>query len=389
MKNLTQVLIIKILVTVNPTFVFAKANQCLTYLVQSAPAHTKFQIFKSRIADREMVYKYIPPSVSGAQTVVVIHGLGDSMTKVNKIIEQQKKLGYGVLAMDLHGHGRTLNQYLKEHDELPAEFDYFANVEDIRDLLRELRIDRVSLIGHSYGGGIAYALALELEKNRRIKVTSVHMLAPYVQRIDKFMGVYMQSAQRVIDEYSRWMTLSGIRSDAVGQIMLPLTRTVTALTSRLRYARALSRRALGINHTQDMIMDPAMIQFMHKAYKAYFVMLSGKTENELSERQLENIERKVEASIKVTIGIRGFDLLDPSMPMPLIKAPLQIIGAEHDQLVIPAQLNAFSGRLNEKGKEHEISFIKGTEVGHDFPQRKAAGMLKQIANFMNLALGKR
>lgn len=318
--------------------------------------------------------------------MVLLHGLGDDMNNVRKLAEVQSEQGYGVLLVDLHGHGRTLSNHLKTFEALPAHLEYTANVEDIRDLLTKIGASRVSIVGHSYGGGIAYALAVELEKSSEVVVTSVHMLAPYVQRIDKFLSVYGQSPQFVRDEYLRWLDRTNIPHPVTDRMMGRLSRFVAVFTRRYDYAKALTNRALGIEIMKDHLMDPAAIQFMQKAYRHYFVSKTEKPESQLTEAELKEIETKVEASIKVTIGIRGFDLLDPSHTLPPLRATLQIIGAKHDKLVIPAQLMAFATRLDSAGKQYSYVVLEDPELGHDFPQTAAPSVNDHIRSSMSEAI---
>lgn len=54
---------------------------------------------------------------------------------------------FRVIAVDLPGHG--------ESDKLPGDYSLSAHAATIRDLLDSLGIDSVTMVGHSYGGGVA------------------------------------------------------------------------------------------------------------------------------------------------------------------------------------------------------------------------------------------
>jgi pimeloyl-ACP methyl ester carboxylesterase len=60
---------------------------------------------------------------------------------------------FTVIAPDLLGHG--------ESDKPRADYSLAAFANDMRDLLAALGIDRVTIVGHSYGGGVAMQFAYQ------------------------------------------------------------------------------------------------------------------------------------------------------------------------------------------------------------------------------------
>lgn len=89
---------------------------------------------------------------SGTQTVVILHGLFgslDNLGAITRLLADQ----YQTLAIDLPNHGRS--------DWVPAEdmtLKYMANA--VAELLQELNLDRVMVLGHSLGGKVAMELAI-------------------------------------------------------------------------------------------------------------------------------------------------------------------------------------------------------------------------------------
>ncbi|MFZ0833606.1 MAG: alpha/beta fold hydrolase [Mycobacterium sp.] len=84
--------------------------------------------------------------------LLLIHGVGDDSTtweSVHARLAQQ----FTVIAPDLLGHG--------ESDKPRADYSLAAFANGMRDLLAVLGIDRVTVVGHSLGGGIAMQMAYQ------------------------------------------------------------------------------------------------------------------------------------------------------------------------------------------------------------------------------------
>src|SRR5712672_1422693 len=84
--------------------------------------------------------------------LLMIHGIGDNSTTWNTV---QAKLAqrFTVIAPDLLGHG--------ESDKPRADYSLAAFANGVRDLLAALDIDRVTVVGHSFGGGVAMQFAYQ------------------------------------------------------------------------------------------------------------------------------------------------------------------------------------------------------------------------------------
>jgi pimeloyl-ACP methyl ester carboxylesterase len=84
--------------------------------------------------------------------ILLIHGIGDNSTTWSTV---QSKLAqrFTVIAPDLLGHGRS--------DKPRADYSVAAYANGMRDLLSVLDIDRVTVVGHSLGGGVAMQFAYQ------------------------------------------------------------------------------------------------------------------------------------------------------------------------------------------------------------------------------------
>ena len=84
--------------------------------------------------------------------ILLIHGIGDNSTTWETV---QSKLAqrYTVIAPDLLGHGKS--------DKPRADYSVAAYANGMRDLLSVLDIERVTVVGHSLGGGVAMQFAYQ------------------------------------------------------------------------------------------------------------------------------------------------------------------------------------------------------------------------------------
>ena len=85
--------------------------------------------------------------------VLLIHGIGSSLDTWADIPDQLSAQGVRVIAVDLPGHG--------ESSKGPGDYSLGSFACTLRDLLDHLGIDRVHLVGHSLGGGVAMQFAYQ------------------------------------------------------------------------------------------------------------------------------------------------------------------------------------------------------------------------------------
>ncbi|MFJ8791347.1 alpha/beta fold hydrolase [Streptomyces sp. NPDC102462] len=84
--------------------------------------------------------------------VLLIHGIGDSSDTWAELIPELAR-HHTVIAPDLLGHGCS--------DKPRGDYSVPAYANGMRDLLGVLDIDRVTLVGHSLGGGVAMQFAYQ------------------------------------------------------------------------------------------------------------------------------------------------------------------------------------------------------------------------------------
>jgi pimeloyl-ACP methyl ester carboxylesterase len=321
--------------------------------------------FYQATEDRRMAFLHKPSVAKDVPTLVFIHGLGDEMSSMKKMAEMAAKDGFGVLLVDLNGHGETLSEYLRTHDNrLPNGIDYRENIDDIKGLIQKLKLKSVSLVGHSYGGAIALQLSRELPP---AQVRSVHALAPYLQRIDRYL---MDSLRQPTLAWLKATEKVRAARPEVQTIWEPLLQATWNMTKTFRYFQDLTSGMMGLQRLKDRLLDPALDKYMSENYRKYFLYQLGKAESNLSLEERKTLDLRVEAAIMVTKGIRGLDFLDSTESLNGFPASLQIIGGAQDKLVIPQQIKEFTYRLQQYKASYELNFVEGDSSGHLFPQQR-------------------
>src|SRR3978361_2185032 len=91
--------------------------------------------------------------VAGSGPVILlIHGIGDNSTTWSSV-QSTLAQRFTVIAPDLLGHGKS--------DKPRADYSVAAYANGMRDLLSVLDIERVTVVGHSLGGGVAMQFAYQ------------------------------------------------------------------------------------------------------------------------------------------------------------------------------------------------------------------------------------
>lgn len=100
------------------------------------------------------------------EPVLLIHGLFGSLENLN-MIARELESHYQVISVDVRNHGSSFHHESMSYSDMAT---------DIFDLLDHLKIDKVSVLGHSMGGKIAMQCALS--KAERINKLIVADIAP-------------------------------------------------------------------------------------------------------------------------------------------------------------------------------------------------------------------
>ena len=147
--------------------------------------------------------------------LLLIHGIAGEWENWREVIEPLARQ-HTVIAPDLPGHGASA----------PGGGDYSigAMAASLRDLLITLGHDRVTLVGHSLGGGVAMQLAYQFpEMVERLVLVSSGGLGPEVSLVlraaalpgaDPFIYATAGLGQRVGATIGRGLSAIGLRPNA-------------------------------------------------------------------------------------------------------------------------------------------------------------------------------
>jgi len=133
---------------------------------------------------------------SGTNTIVFIHGLGSYLPAWKKNTEVLKQ-NYRCIAIDLPGYGKSDK---KPHS---GQMSYYAAV--VTELINELKLENVSLAGHSMGGQISITAAIL-----------------YPDKIKSIILVDPAGFERFTEGQKQWfrdvMTVEGVKNTTVEAI---------------------------------------------------------------------------------------------------------------------------------------------------------------------------
>lgn len=115
------------------------------------------------------------PEVGTAPVLLLLHGLGCDHTTWSPVIRQLARR-YTVIAPDLLGHGQSAKPR--------ADYSVGGYANGMRDLLTVLGVDRVTVVGHSLGGGVAMQFAYQFpERTERLILVAPGGLGPEVSAL--------------------------------------------------------------------------------------------------------------------------------------------------------------------------------------------------------------
>jgi pimeloyl-ACP methyl ester carboxylesterase len=155
--------------------------------------------------------------------LLLLHGLGCDHTTWTPVIAKLAKK-YTVIAPDLLGHGQSAKPR--------ADYSVGGYANGMRDLLTVLNVDKVTVVGHSLGGGVAMQFAYQFpERTERMVLVAPGGLGPEVTPMIRAVGLPGFKAAMAV------LALPGIRH--VGMAGM----------------RALSRTGLTATHDLDEVAD--------------------------------------------------------------------------------------------------------------------------------------
>ena len=164
-------------------------------------------------------YRRVYRIAGSGPPLLLIHGIGDSSQTWQDLIPILAR-NHLVIAPDLLGHGSSAKPR--------ADYSVAAYANGMRDLLGVLGIDRVTLVGHSLGGGVAMQFAYQ-----------------FPERTERLVLIASGGLGRRVSPVLRAATLPGAQL-ALSALRVPGSRTVTSMGIGL-----LSRLDAGLGEDAD------------------------------------------------------------------------------------------------------------------------------------------
>jgi pimeloyl-ACP methyl ester carboxylesterase len=149
--------------------------------------------------------------------ILLIHGIGDNSTTWD-VVHAKLAQRFTVIAPDLLGHGKS--------DKPRADYSTAAYANGMRDLLSVLEIERVTIIGHSLGGGVAMQFAYQ-----------------FPQLVERLILVSAGGVTKDVNFVLRLASLP-MGSEALAVLRLPLVLPAVQIAGRI-VGKALGTTALG------------------------------------------------------------------------------------------------------------------------------------------------
>ncbi|MGE5282741.1 MAG: alpha/beta fold hydrolase [Chloroflexota bacterium] len=172
---------------------------------------SSFEVKSETLHGRSVTYA----GAGEGPVLLLIHGLGGNFENWAEVIEPLSRT-HTVIAPDMPGHG----------DSAPGGGDYSvgALASSLRDLLVALGHERVTLVGHSLGGGVAMQFSYQFpEMIERLVLVSSGGLGPEVSLVlraaslpgaDPFIAATADIGQRVGPAIGRVLSMLGLRPNA-------------------------------------------------------------------------------------------------------------------------------------------------------------------------------
>ncbi|EGD41289.1 alpha/beta fold hydrolase [Nocardioides sp. WG-D5] len=175
--------------------------------------------------------------------IMFIHGIGDSSRTWDEVLPLFAE-NHLVIAPDLLGHG--------DSDKPRADYSIGGFANGMRDLLAVLDVERVTLVGHSLGGGIAMQLAYQ-----------------YPQLVERIVLVSNGGSGRSVSTWLRLATLP-LAPELLKLLRLPISRPAvsTALALLRRVDHDLGVDAPDLTRIVDALPDGPSRQAFARTLRA-------------------------------------------------------------------------------------------------------------------------
>jgi 2-hydroxy-6-oxonona-2,4-dienedioate hydrolase len=196
--------------------------------------------YVNNYAIRYLDYGVINPIKSGAtEVLLLLHGIGASAERWLRVVPLLNR-NFRIIIPDIVGFGYS--------DKPTVEYTMNYFVEFLRDFLKSIRIQRIHIIGSSFGGLLAAEFAMEFANivKKMILVSPAGTMQTSTKTLDEYIlaALYptMENARRAFSDmaYNPKVVTDDIVKDFVNRMKLP--------NSKYAFMSTL----LGIRNTQDL-----------------------------------------------------------------------------------------------------------------------------------------
>ena len=185
---------------------------------------------------------------SGGPVVVLVHGIASRASQWERVMERLGETCH-VVAPDLLGHGSSAKPR--------GDYSLGAHACGIRDLLATLGHDRISLVGHSLGGGIALQFAYQFpERVERLALVSSGGLG---REVSMFLrAATLPGAELVLPLLAgSWVRKAGSKAGSLlGRVGVQLPESLQECLTGFGSLGDPGTRAAFV-HTARSVLDPA------------------------------------------------------------------------------------------------------------------------------------
>ncbi len=322
----------------------ASALQCQVYFKVQTQSEILYRGYVKSKESGKYFLKIEKPKGAVKNWFVLVHGLLDSSRGWDDVAPLLLEQGYGVIRLDLKGHGKTLYQEYKsslkgkETYETPYQIPMEDNVVLVENAIKGLKkfgIKKPILIGHSMGGAVALAVAARAEITGLVHPKAI-LISTYVYRLDR------RAMEKTFSNYFWGFTGWNIFFD-----LMP------------GFYRDFIERWL-----TDYFSDPVL----YKHYQEFAKSKILEADMKITPEQLKRVIRyHIKAGMAVTKGLRDFDALALAKKFSEKNQFLIILGREDELLDIALQKKLASALPNtelvvEDNASHMVINQKPQEV---------------------------
>lgn len=186
--------------------------------------------FKSKTNNEELQIFY--EDLGNGEPIVFIHGWPSTHQMWEYQLTPLRELGYRCIAYDRRGFGKS--------DQSLNNYDYDALADDLKNLLDELDVDNVTLVGFSMGGGEVVRYCSKYNAEKVSKIVLVSSVIPYMLKTEDNpdgvpLEMFQQFEQQIRDDRPAFLATFGKQFYGVGFLSHPVSSSILEWANSLAF----------------------------------------------------------------------------------------------------------------------------------------------------------